>query len=284
MSIGVHSGRFWSAAAGLPGHRMQHLVLGKDACRVAAAETLAEAGEVVVSPETLGGIGDCRWTEKDGFYRVLALSRASRPAQAPAQPVFPDASVLWYLPPPVAASLQAPEQTDVAVGEHRKTTIIFLHLIGVEDLIEQAGAGALLAELQEYVSLVARLTDKYGGFLAGSDIYNEGLKLILVFGAPVAREQDAANALRLALELKQELPAMQLKLRHRMGVNSGYVFAGDIGTEYRREYTVMGDAVNLAARLMSAAEEGQVLASQRTIDEAGPGFVGAALEPIFVKG
>ncbi len=197
--------------------------------------------------------------------------------------MFPDSSVLWYLPPPVAEALQSPEQAGLMAGEHRKTTIIFLHLLGVEELLEAEGAGAL-AELQEYVSLVARLTEKYGGFLAGSDIYNEGIKLILVFGAPVAREQDAANALRLCLEMRDELPDLGLKLRHRMGVNSGFVFAGDIGTEYRREYTVMGDAVNLAARLMSAADEGAILASRHTLEAAGPGFAVRDIEPIRVKG
>jgi class 3 adenylate cyclase/tetratricopeptide (TPR) repeat protein len=284
MSIGVHSGRFWSAVAGLPGHRMQHLVFGADACRVAAAEGVAEAGEVVVTTETLAQIEDARMAEKDGFFRVLGLPRSGGQAEESSIDTFQHPNVLWYLPPPVATALQTPEQAEIAAGEHRRTTVIFLHLTGLEGILASSGPQAVLAELQSYVSLVAELTQRHGGFLAGSDIYNEGLKLILVFGAPVAREQDAANALRLALELKERLPDMGLRLNHRMGVNTGFVFAGDIGTEYRREYTVMGDAVNLAARLMSAAPTGEILASQRTIDEAGYGFEVRALDPIRVKG
>jgi len=284
MSIGVHSGRFWSATAGLPGQRMQHFVLGSDTGRVALAEGVAEAGEVVVTPETFALLGPARAAEKDGLHRVFGLGGAVPASQTVDQPVLEDSSVLWYLPPPVAAALQSPEQTDFAAGEHRKISVIFLHVTGVEELIAGRGPDAMLADLQAYVSLVVQLAEQYGGFLAGSDIYNEGTKLILLFGAPVAREQDSANALRLALDLKERLPSMGLRLRQRMGVNSGYVFAGDIGTEYRREYTVMGDAVNLAARLMSAAATGEVLVSQRTIEDAGRGFQVRTLDPIQVKG
>jgi class 3 adenylate cyclase len=132
--------------------------------------------------------------------------------------------------------MEAPEQAALAAGEHRKTTTIFVHLMGVDDLIAHEGPLVALNELDKYVSAVVRLGEKYGGFLAGNDIYTEGVKLILVFGAPVAREDDAANALRLALKYAA---SWRNGSPHSapIGINTGFVFAGDVGSSYRREYT-----------------------------------------------
>ncbi len=154
----------------------------------------------------------------------------------------------------------------------------------MNELLDEHGPAGLLSELQQYLSSVVRLTDQYGGFLAGNDIYSLGLKLIVIFGAPVAHEQDAANALRFALELNRELEHSDIHLRHRIGINSGFVFAGDVGPPYHRQYTVMGDAVNLAARLMSAGSPGQMLLSKQLATEAGDSFILQELPPIFVKG
>ncbi|HET9475918.1 MAG TPA: adenylate/guanylate cyclase domain-containing protein [Dehalococcoidia bacterium] len=289
MSIGVHSGRFWSCVAGLPERRMQHFVLGRDASYVARAEAVAATGEVVVTESTRDMLPACHLQEvpeNEGLFRVLSLRRDTKAPCDYTRPMLNAefANITSYLPPPIAWAMETPEQAALITGEHRKTTIIFIHMMGIDEMIAQEGALVALAELDKYASAVVRLTQKYGGFLAGSDIYTEGAKLILAFGTPVAREDDAANALRLALELHSLLPEMGLRIQHRIGVNTGFVYAGDVGSEYRREYTVIGDAVNLAARLMSAAESGQIMASARVIEDAGLSFVTRELEPISVKG
>ena len=69
-----------------------------------------------------------------------------------------------------------------------------------------------------------------------------------------------------------------------IGVNAGPVFAGDIGTTYRRYYTVMGDAVNLAARVMARAADGEILATDAVLDASRTLFDTTALEPFLVKG
>ena len=76
----------------------------------------------------------------------------------------------------------------------------------------------------------------------------------------------------------------KLRLPIRFGVNRGPVFAGDIGPPYRRTYTVMGDTVNLAARLMAAAEPGAILATEGVLDASATTFETEALEPFYVKG
>ncbi len=73
-------------------------------------------------------------------------------------------------------------------------------------------------------------------------------------------------------------------LNVRIGVNRGPIFAGDVGPQYRRTYTVMGDTVNLAARLMARAEPGQILATKEVLDRSRASFETSALEPFMVKG
>jgi hypothetical protein len=84
-------------------------------------------------------------------------------------------------------------------------------------------------------------------------------------------------ALRLIAETVIRIPV-------RIGVNRGAVFAGDIGPAYRRTYTVMGDAVNLAARLMAKAEPGRIYATADVLDRSATRFDVEELEPFTVKG
>ncbi|MGH7462483.1 MAG: adenylate/guanylate cyclase domain-containing protein, partial [Longimicrobiales bacterium] len=286
MSIGVHSGTFWSATAGLPGLRMQHFILGADANYVARVEAGAAAGQVLISGSTQRLLEGCLTEPIEEFYRVLRVQRAVRERHGLADPALQPLyhRLMSYLPPAVASGIKVPGSSVGFEGEHRKVAVAFVHVLGVEEVLESQGPAALLADMQAYVANVARLVDQYGGYLAGNDIYTTGTKLILVFGAPVAHEDDSTNAVRVALELRNLISSEGIRLRQRVGINSGFVFATDVGTAYRREFTVMGDAVNLAARLMSAAEPGEILISRKTADDAAQAIVVREREPIQVKG
>jgi class 3 adenylate cyclase/tetratricopeptide (TPR) repeat protein len=281
VSIGIHSGEFWSAAVGDPETRLQHVIFGEDVNRVVAAEAEANAGEVAATPEVVGE----GWvtTERGEFRLIEAVGGAGSnrvPFEADTSPA--GASTEAYLPPPVLWALRG--KGSVSAGEHRGVVVMFIHATGFEDLANRNGAEQALMALQEYTSKLVHLLVQYGGFLVSNDIYTEGVKFIVAFGAPIAREDDSANALRVALALDEWLGEAGLELQHRIGINSGNAFAGDIGAPYRREYTVMGDCVNLAARLMSAALPGQVLVSAETGERAGAGFVLRELPAIRVKG
>lgn len=288
MSMGVHSGRFWSAAAGLPGLRMQHFLLGPEVSRLAAAQTSASSGEILITPETQA-LSDRVITGESKGDAVCAagLSRPLRPGSragipVPAMPRRPE--ILAYLPPPIALAVERGEVARATPGEHRRISVAFINVMGTNDVLEAGGPDALLDQLDHYLASVLRLSQRYGAYLLSNDIDVHGLKLILLFGAPVAHEEDATNSLRLAAELNGELPSLGISLQHRIGLNRGLVFAGDVGARYRREYTVMGDVVNLSARLMASAAPGQVLVSRDLALEAGRGYLLRDLAPVRVKG
>ena len=116
-------------------------------------------------------------------------------------------------------------------------------------------------------------------FLA-SDIDANGGKIILTAGVPIAQEDDEGRILRAARRILER----PLPLPVRVGVNRGHVFSGDIGTDVRRTFTVMGDTVNLAARLMAAATPGSVYSTADVLDSSRTRFATEALEPFMVKG
>jgi len=288
MSIGVHSGRFWSAAAGLPQARMQHFILGAEVARVAVIQGIATAGEVFVTPEVRQQAPDLIvGEERGGAFKAIRFGHRLATTPEPGRPItLPDSPerLAGFLPPSVVAAVLAEEEPRPTEGEHRRVSILFISVFQVNELLDQQGPQFLLEQLQAYVSAVVELADKYGGYLVSNDVDARGIKLILAFGAPVAHEEDAANALRFALQIKNRNLETGLALQHRIGVNTGLVFAGEVGAPYRREYTVMGDAVNLAARLMAAAAPGEVLISGITASQAGPGFGLREMAPISVKG
>jgi class 3 adenylate cyclase len=251
MTVGVHSGIFWSAAAGLPNNRMQHFILGQDACHIDDVQSAASPGELLITKQTLDILDGSYLTEpRDKFYRVIRLYKKISSSVTEKEVTYPVSlahKLLAYLPPPIAQVLRSGGQAKGNEGEHRKVTVAFINILGVNELLAEHGPETLLNELQHCLSCVVQLTEQYGGFLVSNDIYTHGLKLILIFGAPVAHEQDSANALRLSLELNRELVRLNLHLKCRIGINSGFVFAGDVGPPYSRQYTVMGDVVNLSA-------------------------------------
>ena len=289
MSLGVHSGRFWAAGVGLPDVRMQHLLLGRDCARVADAETAASAGQVVVSESTerlvSTGLVTTELDDTPGMYVVGRRRNRAEPSPRSGQrPAPDDETILAYLPPPLALALGNADDVGELEDEHRRVVVLFISVVGLNELLDAEGDREALRQAQAYVETLARLTDKHGGFISGNDIDNKGIKFIVLFGAPVAGEDDAGSALRLAVELVEEVGALDLDLRHRIGINSGYVFAGDVGSDLRRDYTVIGDAVNLSARLMGAAEPGHVVVADWVAAEAGEGFDLSNSRAIRVKG
>jgi len=283
MRVAIHSGRFYGASVGQTDGTLHYLLIGPDVNRTASIEGAGEPGQVVVSPEAAAELSPgCRLVARDGVWRVRRLEQPARPALEHHLPASSD-SLKRYLLAPLATPLLEGRLPSFS-GEHRRVTAVFINLIGLARLLETHGEAQALAQADTYVKMLIGAVERHGGFLAASDLAPEGDKLICLFGAPLSVEREERAALRAALELDREFRSSGLKLRHRIGISSGFVFAGEIGSSTRREYTVIGDTVNLAARLMAASQPGQILISKATIERAGSGFDVQRLRPLRVKG
>jgi len=282
MRIGIHSGKFYSMSLGQKKGLLHYMLIGDHVNKAADVEPKAEPGQVVVSSETKLLLTDQFRTSATEYEQIWEVKKHNftfhlEHTAAPAKPVNP--VLQRYLLPPIAAGSVAS-----LIGEHRRTTLVFIYILRSSELLNMSGEEETLRQLNLYMNFVMSGIEKYGGYLITSDVSEHGDKLLIAFGAPLSCERQEENALRFTCELKQTLAKSDLYLKHKIGVNSGYVFTGEIGSSSRREYTTIGDTVNLAARLMAAADEGTIIASAAATEKYADKFVKSALTPIYVKG
>ena len=141
--------------------------------------------------------------------------------------------------------------------------------------------------------------ERYEGVLHKISIVPTGPHLFITFGAPKSHPDDPERAVRAALEMQEALAIVNRDVealiddtpklprpifRQAVGITTGFAFAGSIGSARRWEYTVMSDLVNLAARLMATADDGEILADDSTIRYLSPQFELHPRQPIQVKG
>jgi len=190
-----------------------------------------------------------------------------------------------FVPAQFADRLASGESVDVQ--EEVEVTVLFSDIRGFTTLAEQLSAREVAGILARHLGAMADVVIEHGGTI--DKFAGDGV--MAVFGAPEPSSDHAERALRcgLAMQARQQqlnwetwtegLPPLGVGI----GINTGIVVAGTVGGGGRLEYTVVGDAVNLAQRLQSQAEGGQILAAAATV-AAAPGFQTEALGEMQVKG
>ena len=285
MSMGAHTGRFPFVACGTQ-IRAQFIAIGPEPSRTATAEAVAERGQLVVTHSTLVQLGEGADVRPiaGGMWHVCSTGRSLAPWEDSGAVDHPTANADAFVPSFVTEALSDHEAAISLEGEHRTVTVVFINVTNVDTLIRRAGHEGAMEELQTYVSHVLDSADRHGGYVVSNDIATDGFKLIVAFGVPVAREHDAQNAARFSLAVDRLLKEAALNLTHKMGLHRASVYAGDVGSKGRRQYTIMGDGVNLAARIMARAECGTILSSGELVSRLGPSFCCTDLGSVTVKG
>ena len=276
MAQGVHSAQFNFFAVG-NAHR-ELLPVGPAWSRLVAIQQAAQPDEIVVSAETATELpADCV-DERNGHGLLLLHEPPGYSDRYPlaARPKLAPSTLTSCL----SASIRAHVLGGGGASEHRPVTIAFIRFEGTDALIEQHGPKAAAEALHRVISTVEAACEQHDVSFLASDVDVDGGKLILTGGAPKATGNDEERML-LAL---RKIVGTTLPLAIRIGVHRGAVFAGDIGPAFRRSYTVMGDAVNLAARLMAEASPGNVYATADVLDRSSTLFEMTQLEPFSVKG
>jgi len=192
-----------------------------------------------------------------------------------------------FLSPEVAEMVVA--NPDIRLGGiNQEVTVMFADIRGFTPMSENLEPGRVVEILNEYFTRVTDVIFDNGGTL---DKYM-GDAVMAVYGAPISKGNDAANAVnsaiqiqRLLVELNRDAAARKWpELRVGIGINTGNAIAGNIGSPRRLDYTVVGDAVNTAQRLMANATGGQILISESTARKVDDGFDLVRLPMLKVKG
>lgn len=195
-----------------------------------------------------------------------------------------------YLSPALVDRMVEQGEAPELGGESRELTVLFSDIESFTAISEKLTPEQLVAGLNIYLSEMTDIIERHGGFV---DKYI-GDAIVAVFGAPLDDADHARHAVAAALECRQRLAEMpgafagraDLTLRARIGLNSGEMLVGNIGSKRRFNYTVMGDAVNLAARLEGANKvfASAILVSESTARACGDAITMRELDLIRVIG
>jgi adenylate cyclase len=192
-----------------------------------------------------------------------------------------------FLAPEVADMVAANPQIRLG-GVNQKVSVMFADIRGFTQFSERTEPERVVEVLNEYFTRVTDVILDHGGMI---DKYI-GDAVMAVFGVPISKENDAANAVGSAVQVQRMVAEMNRDAAARgwpelavgIGINTGTATAGNIGSPRRLDYTVVGDAVNIASRLMDDADGAQVLISQSTADELGAEFKLRKLRARRVRG
>ena len=200
----------------------------------------------------------------EGFFLLQNTSANSKGKKAkPEKRSFSEATYRHFLPKSVLESNQP--------GEFREIVAVFISFKGADSH----------NELDAFSSAVLQLSERFSGYFKEIDFGDKGAVIPVIFGAPLSWENNLERALGFALsviEVTDNLPGV----RAGIGVSSGLAYTGIIGGKLRCQYAAVGNIVNLAARLMSAAGAGQVLTDEATTQCNG--FAFSNLGKIQLKG
>ena len=235
------------------------------ATQALSARTFQGVGERVTRRgDELGTLGRAF----EGMADTLATKERELISQTQAR-----AALSRYLSPEVVELVVShPERLRLG-GERREVTVVFADVVGFTRLSETQSPETIVALLNELFTFATEIIQRRGGII---DKFI-GDCIMAVWGSPQSHADDAERAVQAAEDLRRWLDVGNRRWRERwgieiqlaIGVHTGPAVAGNVGSEKRMEYTVIGDTVNVAARLEAMAQPGQILVSEATRERIG---------------
>jgi len=267
MKFGIGAGELIMTQVGGLFNRWEFIVAGDALHQATQSENQAGQGEIILSDEAKAVIAPQTLSPRP----LSPLDWTSAKNLADAETVL-----RCYIPGSVRSWLDGELHDWLATL--RPMSVLFVSIIGLD--YEQPDT---IDELHSLLRDMQRIIYHYWGTLTRVTVDDKGTVLLILFGAPpYSHENDPERALRCALDLQALTEGKVLQLA--IGVTAGRVFAGPVGGNTRREYTVMADAVNLAARLMVAAGPGRIYCNYEAYRNTNDKLNFETLPPIEVKG
>jgi adenylate cyclase len=234
--------------------------------------------QVLLQARIRAGLERKRWHDREEQYR-LQLERSEK---------FIRATFGRYVSDEVVANLlEEPEGLKLG-GDLREATILMSDIRQFSTICERLPADDVMKMLNHYLGVMSEIIMGHQGTI---DEFI-GDAILAIFGAPVSRADDAVRAVQCALDMQQAMHGINRDNRNAglpeismgIGVNTGAVIAGNIGSERRSKYGVVGHHVNLTARIESRTAGGEVLISSSTLDKLDDSFKVGSREEVQVKG
>lgn len=295
LKLAVSLGKISTVHVGGVFNRWEFLITGAPLVELGLANNLAKAGEILVTPSAWKLVhNDCiaapiEFELKDTIAQGGRLEGLNKPSsifrslKSPVMPEGAENSLRPYIPGAVINRLTAGQSSWIA--ELRRVTVLFINLPGVD---QDTG----LESAQEIARLIQRSVYHFEGSINKINVDDKGITIVAALGLPpFSHEDDPARGVKAALMIRKELTS--LKVPSTIGIATGRIFCGSVGNESRREYTIIGNAVNLSARLMGAASRQEeliakyvvpILCDRLTHDSAKEAIEFEMLPPQHIKG
>jgi predicted ATPase/class 3 adenylate cyclase len=285
LKVAVTGGPARRFVVGNPAIQLIDVLAGATVARLATAEQLANPGEILLDVPTVKALGETLWVkqwraaEEESFavYDSLNMPVPTMPLATHLSELAAETLEPWLLP-----TVYQRERSGFGtfLTELRPAVALFVRFTGIDyDGDEQAAE-----KLDAVIRRTQLVMSEHDGTLLQVTIGDKGSYLYASFGAPVAHEDDAMRAVHAALSLRQ-LPDLFPFLRPvQIGVSCGTMRTGTYGSRTRHTYGALGDDVNLAARLMTSASPGEILASGRVMQALAARFMFEPRPPLTVRG
>eukprot|EP00054_Salpingoeca_dolichothecata_P023737 m.159329 g.159329 ORF g.159329 m.159329 type:complete len:1404 (+) comp24791_c0_seq2:67-4278(+) len=314
LHMGIGCGKLTAVHVGGIFDRWEYILAGPPVAQIAIAEPLAKSKETVLSPEAYRHVQHVidgtsvselirlgkRPKSKAKHGDFMLINRVNTVVSVPPSPPLPPISekvaslMRRYIPNAILKKLDSHQKDHLS--DILDVAVIFVNVQGLELVADDQGdVKKAVAAGQMMMLEIQRIVYQFEGSVNKLLVDDKGLLAMCALGLPpMPHPDDAARAVYTALELKRSLPItlkqkMELDIQVSVGVSSGRAFCGVVGSNRRREYTLMGNIVNLAARLMGAATkfEGCILVDKPTRDLALKStklIEFSAVEPLELKG
>jgi len=271
MSAGIWTGQI---DAFLVGSQHRELILaGPAVTGVKRLEGSADRGQIMVGSATGRSLRD--HANLKSTHRGRLLLRMHHHSESSAnEEALGGQDLSQYIPAPIRAEIASGGYD----AEHRPVAIAFMRGAGIDPIVKDDPAKAA-SVLSIVVDQIERIAADEGLCFLQTDVDEGAVKFMLLAGVPRTGDNDTERLLSGVLAIR-ELSPIPLQI----GLTTGQVFSGDVGSRRRRTFTVMGDSVNLAARVMTRASPGEVLVERGALRHLRVALHGVPVEPFSAKG
>ena len=318
MRIGIHFGEFLAADIGTP-HRMEHILLGDAVLHAKKAESQGKNGRVCLTPSTLELVKDEYQIEliEEGY--GLIVHQALDDYEAVVPKLRKSSMILFdhsheglvdatsdaldklepfasFIPQPILRLLIENASSRGLPPDFPEPTLLFINLLGLPDNLHEIGdedMHILVTEFSRLISIINAEIETHGGVMKKVTYHHAGPDIMAFFGCPNSHTNNTERAVKTARGIRSlvkrmkpiEINGQSFKIQSHIGLNKGQAFAAEIGgRQGRREYNVLGNTVNTAARLMDYAEANQIILSESVHDELGERYKAVKHPDIVLKG